>query len=180
MSPQSAPALLGQIIPLFCEGDSTFAKLLGLTDIQFAEAKVGVFAAAFVTLAVYLYAAKYRFTSRGFTFQVWWACFCLLVAISVFQVANIISVAFWRQLIPCPYDTLFVAFALFMGLYAIWFYHLGQKKTGTLARYFSFVVLPLYGDVALNVRQATITSVRGLLEAVTFGAKLMGHLLAHV
>jgi propanol-preferring alcohol dehydrogenase len=92
-----------------------------------------------------------RLKANGFSKKVWLAGIWVLGGFSFIQVAKALS----QPAIPaplCPYDFVASGTVVALALYALYFYHLGKGNKGSFGKFFILVIVPIFGEVAVNLR----------------------------
>jgi vacuolar-type H+-ATPase subunit I/STV1 len=169
--------LLSSLSSAYCDGDFVLAQELHLTPWEYAIAKASVFGLALLSISGFWLGLRKRFHRNGFKDEVLNTGIWLLSATTILQIANILAVPLVGQIVPCPYDTIFVALAAFLVFYALWFWHLGTKSKGTFTSFCSIVVGPFLGDLFLSTKQATEVSASYIVKSAIFGFRAVEHFL---
>jgi hypothetical protein len=156
---------LSGLLEKVCSSEEALAASLGLSEWQFAFAKTALYLALLALVLPGWLASWPRLKANGFSKKVWLAGIWVLGGFSFVQVAKAMSQpAIGSPIIPCPHDFVASGTVVVLALYALYFYHLGRGNRGSFAKFFMLVVLPIFGEVVVNVRDVEFGSLQILFR----------------
>jgi hypothetical protein len=166
MGGQTVSNFLSGFVEKVCSSEEALAASLGLSAWQFAFAKTALYLVLLAFVLSGWLASWPRLRRAGFSKKVWVAGIWVLGGFSSIQIAKAISQPAIGAPIPCPYDFVASGTIVALALYALYFYHLGRGNRGSFGKFLVLVVLPIFGEVAMNLRDVEIGGIQLLLRLV--------------